>query len=278
MKKTTSTSDRLPTATATPIRLQVFQPTRRPKQLVRTIETAFGSVSVDGRLGQAHADLLECVMFHSVHHEIIRGRLGVLVDPYRIRKAMGGGQAAYSGGRIKDFERDLLRAVMTVETPKIEIRGHILDKVVEAKTTATDPRKWLGTASAERHFQLWVFSEEWTKLVREDIGRFYDPAPLCRIEHGSVSALARHVLTHQHQPNGGWKLEGLIKAAGVERRQDKVRQEMRGSAAALAEVGIQIDGDRVFLAAPATSMSAPATTMSAPATISLGIVRTGHRF
>lgn len=269
MKKPTSSSD-LPTSSATPTRLQVFQATRRPKQLERLIQTAFGNVSIDGRLGQAHADLLECVMFHSIRYEIVRGRLGVLVDPYRIRKAMGGGLNTYSGGRIKEFERDLLRAVLTVDTPRLNIRGHIVDKIAEAKTTATDPRRWADVV--ERHLQLWVFSQEWTKLIGADIGRYYDPAPLCRIERGSVAAIARHVLTHRHQPSGGWTLEGLIKAAGVGRRLDKVRLEMMESVTELAELGIGItaDGDRVKMATPATSMSTPATE-------STDFVHTGHR-
>lgn len=258
MKKTTSTSDRLPTATATPIRLQVFQPTRRPKQLVRSIQTAFGQGNVNGRLGQAHADLLECVMYHSMRHEIIRGRLGVLVDPYRVRKAMGGGSSLYSGARIKQFETDILAAALTIDAPRRRTRGHILDKIIDAKTTAEDKRGWVADAP-NRHLQLWVFSEEWTELLQDDVARFHDPAPLCRIDRGSVAAIARHVLTHQHQPNGGWRLDGLIKAAGIERRPDKVRMELLESASELAELGITIAGDRVKMSAPATSLSAPAT-------------------
>ncbi|ADL54854.1 hypothetical protein Galf_0818 [Gallionella capsiferriformans ES-2] len=87
---------RLPTTTATPVRLCAFQATRRPKQLIKTIQTAFGCVTVDGRLGQAHADLMECVMFHSEQHRIKDGRLEVVIDPYRIRRAMGGGRSTYS--------------------------------------------------------------------------------------------------------------------------------------------------------------------------------------
>jgi len=239
-----------------PIRLCVFQATRRPKQLVRTIQTAFGSLTIDGRLGQAHADLIECVMHYAIKHDVIGGRMGVLVDPYRIRKAMGGGEQ-YSAEQIKVLARDLRKAELETDAAKLNIKGHIVEKVIQAKTTVADPRGW---SAGERHLELWVFSQEWTELIRRDIGRFYDPTKLCGIKHGSVAAIARHVLTHQHQhqPNGGWKLDGLMRAAGVERQASKVRTEITESLAALTEMGIEIEGNRVFLAAPARSLAAPA--------------------
>lgn len=247
-------TNRLPTSTATPIRLCVYQATRRPKQSVRILQTAFGILNIDGRLGQAHADLMDCVMFCADQHRIQEGRLEVIVDPYRIRKAMGGGKQ-YSAEQLTTLERDFLHTILTVETPKIKITGHIVEKIVEAKLTKSDPRCW---AEGKRNLQVWVFSTEWTRLVQNDIARYYNPMPLCRIDHGSVAAIARHVLTHQYQPNGGWHLEGLIKAAGVERQASKVRQEMQESSDTLAELGICIDGDRLILAAPARPIAAPA--------------------
>lgn len=251
-----SGTKRLPTTTATPVRLCVFQATRRPQQLTRTIQTVFGSLTIDGRLGQAHADLMECVMFFSADSRIKDGRLEVVVDPHRIRRAMGEEGSKYSASRIKAFERDLLRAVIDIETQKHRVSGHIVDKVVASKIVRCDRRTW--TDGQKRALQCWIFSEEWTELIKSDMPRFYDPSPLCRIEHGSVSAIARHVLTHQHQPNGGWKLDGLMQAAGVERRPDKVRQELQDNAEALSDAGILLDGDRVKMSASAPSVSAEA--------------------
>jgi len=248
--------EHLPTATVTPVRLCAFQATRRPKQLVKTINTVFGSITIDGRLGQAHSDLMECVMFHAERSRIENGRLEVIIDPYRIRMAMGGGESKYSSEQLDLLSKDLTKAMLETDTPTVNIKGHIVEKIVEAKIKKTDRRAW--TAECDRNLVCWVFSQEWTTLIQADIARYYDPAALCRIDHGSVAAIARHVLTHQHQPNGGWKLDGLIEAAGVERQHSKVKQEVQNNAEVLAELGIRISGDRVFLAAPAPSLAASA--------------------
>ena len=248
-------TNRLPTSTVTPNRLCVYQATRRPKQHVRAVQTAFGCLKIDGRLGQAHADLMDCVMFCADRHRIQEGRMEVIVDPYRIRKVMGGGSNQYSAEQVAVLMRDLLHTILTIDTPKIKIAGHIVEKIVDAKMMKNDPRSW---AEGERYMQVWVFSGEWTRLIQNDIARFYDPLALCRIDHGSVAAIARHVLTHQCQPNGGWRLDGLIKAAGVERQASKVRQEMLDNADTLNELGIRLEGDRLVLAAPARFQAAPA--------------------
>lgn len=238
---------RLPTSAATPTRLCVYQATRRPKQAVRVVQTAFGGLTVDGRLGQAHADLMDCVMFCADGHRTEEGRLEVLVDPYRLRKTMGGGKQ-YSGEQVEILKRDFLHTILTIEAPKIKFSGHIVEKIVESKLIKNDPRCWV---EGERHLQVWVFSMEWTRLIQNDIARYYNPMPLCRIEHGSVAAIARHVLTHQNSPNGGWRLDSLIKAAGVKRQASKVRQEIQENADTFTELGIRIDGDRLILAASA---------------------------
>ncbi len=188
----------------------------------------------------------------------------VVVDPHIIRRAMGGGEykRKYSASSIKNFEIDLLRAIIKIETPQHKIAGHIIDKIVESEVRRNDRRAWADEES--RALQRWIFSEEWTALVQSDIPRYYDPRPLCKIENGSVAAIARHVLTHQNQPNGGWKLAELMKAAGVKRQASKVLREVKENEGLLAEVGIGIQigihgsGSRVFLAAPAPTLAAPA--------------------
>lgn len=251
---TNGNQTRLPTSTATPIRLCVYQPTRRPKQITKTFETAFGSLTIDGRLGQAHADLMECLMFCAEKHRVNNGRLEVLVDPYSLRKSLGS-TGQYSASQIKILRTDLHKAILTIETTEIECHCHIIEKVAVSKITKPDPRSWV---TGERKLEYWVFSQEWTELINKDIKRYYNPIPLCGIDAGSVAGIARHILTHQHQPNGGWKLEGLMKAVGIERRIDKVRQELISNEDALAELGIVFDGDRLKMSTPARSTSASA--------------------
>lgn len=248
MNKKTDILDNLPTSTVVPIRVCAYQATRRPTKIAeqKTI-TAFGTVSVTGRLGQAHADFLDCAMHCSDKHRIDSvGRLQLLVDPHKLRMAMGGGENKYSAEQMKVLKNDLLQAILNIETPTFKIAGHIVDDIREAKgVDAEDKRRWAG--SGTRQLMVVIFSEHWTKLINGDVKRYYDPTPLCRIEHGSVAAIARHALTHKCAPNGGWKLEGLIKAAGVQRQASKVKKEIQESLVALAELGIGLDGDRIFL-------------------------------
>lgn len=244
--------DKLPTTTVTPIRLCVFQATRRPKNIVKSIETAYGKVTIEGRLGQAHADLLDCVMHCKERHRINNGKLEIIVDPQKLRIEMGGGKR-YSGEQIEVLENDLLKAILTIDTIKFKVRGHIIEKIIDSNITKLNPTK-----AAERPLRCWILSEDWTKLVEGDVKKYYDPKQLCKIEHGSVAAVARHVLTHQHQPNGGWVLNRLIEAAGVERQLSKVKKEIFDNKTELAELGIKIENERVFLAVPARFLAAPA--------------------
>lgn len=246
--------ERLPTSTATPIRLCAYQPTRRPTQTIREVETVYGSLTIDGRLGQAHADLMDCVMYLAEKHRVKDDHLEVVVDPYRIRKVLGcGGQ--YSADQMAKLQRDLLQTILTIDTPMLKISGHIIDQFIKTKQLRIDRRSW---SSGQRHLQVWVFSQQWTLLMKQDISRYYNPIPLCRIDSGSVAAIARHILTHQSQPNGGWRLDGLIRATGVTRQLSKVRTELIENADALTELGIQFCDDRLSIATPARLISLPA--------------------
>ncbi len=246
--------ERLPTSTATPIRLCAYQPTRRPIQAIRNIEIVYGTLTIDGRLGQAHADLMDCVMFLCDKHRIHNDRLEVIVDPYRIRKALGTANQ-YSADQLAKLQRDLLQTILTIETPRLKISGHIIDQFIQSKQLKADRRSW---SSGQRHLQVWVFSQQWTLLMKQDISRYYNPIPLCRIDSGSVAAIARHILTHQYQPNGGWRLDGLIDATGITRQLSKVRNELDENAGALNELGIQFRDDRLSLATPARLIATPA--------------------
>ena len=82
--------------------------------------------------------------------------------------------------------------------------------------------------------------------MRDDpIPLHYDPTPLGAIRHGISAAVARQVLTHRDTPKGGWKLDGLIRAAGAEATR-RNRQLVRQDQETLEGAGVLIVGDRVF--------------------------------
>src|SRR5690554_1146804 len=88
-----SALEQLPTSTAHQARLQLYQPTRRPKWAERVIETPWGTATVRGKIGQVHADIVESICRHAEDHRIVAatGHLQVLVDPYKVRVSVGGG-------------------------------------------------------------------------------------------------------------------------------------------------------------------------------------------
>ncbi|MBU2842578.1 hypothetical protein [Acidithiobacillus thiooxidans] len=56
----------------------MFQPTRRPVPLSRYVrETPYGTVTITGKLGQGHRDLLDSILFHRENFNIRDGRLRI---------------------------------------------------------------------------------------------------------------------------------------------------------------------------------------------------------
>ena len=93
-----------------------------------------------------------------------------------------------------------------------------------------------------------------TSLIKKDFEIFYDPLPIINLKHGVSKAIARHVLSHANQPNGGWKLDTLIytvlgdnaKSQDVRNAKRRIKQD----AEKLKDCGVIVDtdNDRVFLA------------------------------
>jgi len=238
-----TTFEKLPTTTVLQSRCQLFQPTRRPKPSTGTaITTAWGTVSVAGTLGQSHADVMEAMMFTALQvREDAVGRTKLLVDPHQIRMTAGGGKQM-SGEQLRKIINDILGAILVLKTDKQEVKGHILDTVEAAAKTAINPL----TGAAEQRLWRVTLSREWSELIKRDIGRAYDPQPIAKLTYGISQAVTRHVLTHANQPAGGWKLDGLIGAAGGDASDRNMKRRMKEDAEAMAECGVVIDGDRVF--------------------------------
>ena len=83
----------LPTSTTYQSRLQLFQPTRRPKAIDRIIDTAWGKIRIKGRIGQAHADIFEAMLSACDKHKILDdGRIRLLIDPGSSSDRVGRGR------------------------------------------------------------------------------------------------------------------------------------------------------------------------------------------
>jgi hypothetical protein len=236
---------KIPTSTAHQSRLQLFQPTRRPKVLARTIETSWGTATVNGKIGQVHADILEAFCRQAKAFRVsATGQIQILVDPYKIRTSVGGGKE-YSGDTLWKMIEEIKSVTIELRAPaqKIRVMGGILDLIEESPATVIShngkPR------------QLWrvTFNAAFSMLLAEDLALTYDPAPLAKLKAGISQAIARHILTHKDQPNGGWVLDDLIKTVGAGETPTAMkdrRKEIRADSESLANVGVILDGKRLF--------------------------------
>ena len=239
----------IPTASCTPARVRLYQPTQRPVELREAgwQTTAWGRCRVSGRLGQRHADLLEAVLHGA--ERVQRGADGglfLLVDPARVRRTISA--CGYSGARMRILLCEIMAAVVEIETDTMRGMGHLIDEVAEAKTRRPNPLRSIGNAR-ERGMMLVKIGAIGTMLIEHDLRLWYDPAPIAALRSGVSQAVARHVLTHAAAPRGGWRLDGLLEAVGIDGGSQAVRdarRAIRHDADRLALLGICIgDDDRV---------------------------------
>ncbi len=241
-------ADDMPTATAAEHRLRIFAPTRRPRAVsAMKIETAHGEIKITGKLGQAHADLLDAICYCAEKKvDMEDGRIKLLVDPAAIRRTAG----ISSGEQFSKLVDELCAAVIEIRKPSpLACIGHLVDHIDTARRadgSAVTRRNPL--TGGERDLWRVELGKAFCKLLGNDIWRGYDPTPIARLRHGISQAIARHVATHMHQPKGGWKLDTLIAAVAGEQGEQAMRdrrREVRAEAAELAALNLLVDGDRV---------------------------------
>ncbi len=235
---------RVPTTTVHQSRLQVFQPTRRPKDIERKILTPWGEAKISGKIGQVHADILEAMCKNAKDHRVTdTGQIQLLVDPYVVRKSVGGGKT-YSGDTIWKMIQELRKTSIELAAPAqgVRVMGGVIDMVEESIQVT-------GHNGEKRYLWRVTLSPAYAALVAGDLPLHYDPAPLALIESGISQAIARHIMTHRDQPEGGWSLDKLIKAVGAGNTPVELRnrrREVNQDAENLRRLGIGIKGGRVF--------------------------------
>ena len=234
-----------PTSTALQARVMIYQPSQRPqKRTGQWMETGFGRCRVTGRLGQRHADIVESMLYVAERRrEISDGGIELLVDPAKLRRTLSDHQ--YSHDRIKKLLIDLRAATVEIVTPELErngdsIIGGLIDHVIPSPMTRRDP-----LTGGERHLWRVRLGVALVMLLERDLSLYYPPAPIARLQHGISQAVARHVLTHKHDPAGGWHLNTLIRAVSADEVSSKsmcnCRYRLKEDAERLREIGIEID-------------------------------------
>lgn len=241
--------DDLPTSTAHQSRLQLFQPTRRPVAMVRTIETIWGSAVVHGKIGQAHADVMEAIFKEAHDHQMLDdGRMQILVDPYKVRMTAGGGKAV-GGSQLDKVLTELMQVVieLRIKSTGTKIKGHILDKAVESRVNA-ETHASTSFGGEERKMWCVEIPATFVQLFYTDHGLYYDPKPIAALTTGIGQAIARHIATHTQQPRGGWVLDGLIRAVGAGETSVDMRnrrREVLKDVTGLQALGLSIEDGRI---------------------------------
>jgi len=236
----------IPTATMHENRFAIFQPTDRPVEKTVVLQVKNGTIKVTGKLGQAHKDILEFIKYNHIKYGYTQdGRIAFLVDLYQLRKALGK-KTLYSYETLVNFVKDLIRTTIELDTETMKITGNFLAQITESKVEVTHSK--LGTI---RKLTRIEFSKLGTILLENDIKLFYDPLPIAKLQHGISKALARYCLSHKNQPNGGWKLDALLKTilGDGSKSQDvrNAKRRIKQDAEQLKKSGITIKNDRVFL-------------------------------
>lgn len=234
-----------PTNTLHTIRLQMFQATRRPQMIEKIIETAHGKVRIKGRLGQAHLDVFEAICYSRERKKEVDERIHIFVDPWEVRKKSG----QMSGTTLEKILDDLMQAIIEIIEPNhLVCVGHLVDHVDIAKNAKTDVPITKPGKFGDREMWSVEIGKAFCKLVRQDVWVGYNPAPIARIESGISQAVARHALTHREVPNGGWKMDTLIKSVAgdvTDSTLRKYRERIRDDAEKLSEIGVFVENDRI---------------------------------
>ena len=239
---TNGNNERIST-TALQSRIRMFQATQRPIELHgQWVETKFGRCLVEGRLGQRHADLLSAILYNAqMKRDTDDGGMEILIDPAVIRRKMSATQFSFS--QFETLLKELMQAIITLETPNFKVAvGHLIDQYSRTKNIKVyDPR-----TKGMRPLMKMRLGEVMTTMYKADVHLFYDPEKLVNIKHGISQAVARYILSHASEPNGGWKLdETILQVAGMcnanQLRQHRLR--IKQDAIALKHAGILFDGE-----------------------------------
>lgn len=237
----------VPTSTTLQGRVMIYQPSQRPQERKgQWMDTVFGRCRVTGRLGQRHADIVESMLYVAERRrDVSDGGIELLVDPARLRRTLSDHQ--YSHDRIIKLLTDLRAATVEIITPELEQRGDriiggLIDHVIPSPMTRFDP-----LSGGERNLWRVRLGVALVMLLERDLSLYYPPGPIARLQHGISQAVARHVLTHKHDPIGGWHLDTLIRAVCGESISSKEiinsRYRLKRDAADLRKLGIDIDED-----------------------------------
>jgi len=244
-------------ATESQNRLPLFEPTLKPEYKKRVYEGEYGKLFVEGRLGQAHKNLLEMILWKNEIYKFEKEDNGleylkVAYDEDKIRRYLSkNGKSKYSYEKYKALLKDMIQTYVELKTNKLRVQGTLLMEVY--KSQVKKPAKSKSPITPEQvPLTVAKFGAVGTALFKKELKFTYDPKPIAQLDSGISQAIVRFLKTHQSHPQAGYHLRGLV-ANLIENVEGQkwwdIRRLLKKDAEKLESLGITINfkEDRLFV-------------------------------
>jgi len=244
--------EELGVATESLNRLPIFQPTLKAKFEVRSFESKYGRITIEGRLGQAHKNVLETILFKRKAFSLKGLALKILYDEYEVRKYLSQG-SEYNYETYKRLIKDMIKAYIKLETEKLTIEGTLITRKITSKKYSRQTKSNLpGLVGREIPYAVVEFGDVAAMLIKEELKFKYDPKPIMALDSGISQAIVRFLKTHRHHPEAGYHLRELVAnlTDNIEGQNWRnIKRFLKKDAELLQKLGVSIDfkKERLFM-------------------------------
>lgn len=272
----------IPTSTAIMARIPLFEPTRKPayaknithdengvkllKEITRVVDYTervvkyeLGEAKITGRLGQAHANVLESIMYNIT--DIISfddTSMLVEVDVHRLRVSVGGGKKC-NLDELDILIKELMAVVVDIKFRDFRIRGHLIDSVINDQKDVENPLSRINKISDQKKsiFKVKIGAAYMQIMDYDKIKINRDPSLIASLKSGVSQAVARLCSTHRDSPAAGWIIDNMIAKVGAAKFDENGklnsqdmrnrRREIKNDKEGMSKCGIIVDGNRIHL-------------------------------
>ncbi len=244
-------------------RIPFSQPTTHPVDISDIDRvcwlTPWGAASINGRIGERHRDLLDCLEKVSKEKWLDSvNRLCLTIDPYTLAQA-----TEMETHQVRHLLHDLANVCVALYIKNGD--RHVVGAILELEDKPEDEieNRWAGRVKdAQNSRRLWTvtFSTHWTALLawsKTHGWHEYDLSKLLGMS-GPGRALARWALGHA---NVNQSLDSIIMYLHPSRRPDKLKAAIRRDADLLEAAGVQVSEDHVT---KPMARNAPGSARNAP--------------
>jgi len=245
--------EELGVATESLNRLPIFLPTLKAKFELRSFESKYGRITIHGRLGQAHKNVLETILFKRKAFSLKGTSLKILYNEYEVRKYLSSQGTEYNYETYQRLIKDMIQTYIKLETENFSIEGTLITRKFTAKNYSYKTKSNLpGLAGKDIAYAVIELGDVATMLIKKELRFKYDPKPIMQLKSGISQALVRFLKTHKHHPQAGYHLRELVAnlTENVEGQNWRnIKRFLKKDAEGLKGMGIVIDfgKDRLYV-------------------------------